>query len=140
MPTESNIGNTKTRSKKNNKRKKTEKQLLEAECDKLWSKCIIMRDKTCRLTNSSDRLSAHHIRSRSHKITRWNMENGICLSWRVHFLQKANPELFHDRIIEIIGQKEYNRLKKISDQTYKWSLEELERIKEQLLEAINQNG
>jgi len=58
----------------------------------------------------------------------------------VHFLQKANPELFHDKIIECIGQKEYDRLKKLSSMTYKWSLSELERIKEQLQAVINQNG
>jgi hypothetical protein len=120
--------------------KKTDRKKLEKELDKLWSRAVISSDKACRYSNSTDRLSAHHIRSRRHAITRWNLENGLCLAWSVHFLQKANPELFHDRIIEIIGQKEYNRLKKISDQTYKWSLEELERIKEQLLEAINQNG
>ena len=119
------------------KNKKPDRKKLEKELDKLWSKAIISRDKTCRYSNSTDRLSAHHIRSRRHSITRWNLENGICLSWRVHFLQKANPELFHDKIIECIGQKEYDRLKKLSNMTYKFSIEELLRIKEQLQEAIN---
>jgi hypothetical protein len=55
-------------------------------------------------------------------------------------LQKFNPELFHDKIIEVIGQKEYDRLKEISNMTYKFSIDELLRIKEQLQEVINQNG
>ena len=117
---------------------KTDRKKLEAQLDKLFSQAVIARDGKCRISGSDERLTVHHIRSRSHKITRWNLENGICLSWKVHFLQKANPELFHDKIIECIGQKEYDRLKKLSNMTYKWSLSELERIKEQLLEVINQ--
>jgi len=122
------------------KRKPTDRKKLENQLDKLFSQAVIARDGKCKVSGSSERLTVHHIRSRSHKITRWNMENGICLSWRVHFLQKANPELFHDKIIECIGQKEYDRLKKLSSMTYKWSLSELERIKEQLQAVINQNG
>jgi hypothetical protein len=121
------------------KRKPTDRKKLENQLDKLFSQAVIARDRKCKVSGSDDRLTVHHIRSRSHKITRWNLENGICLSWKVHFLQKANPELFMDKIIECIGQKEYDRLKKLSVMTYKWSLEELERIKEQLLEVIHQN-
>lgn len=117
----------------------TDRKKLENQLDKLFSQAVIARDKKCKVSGSEERLTVHHIRSRSHKITRWNLENGICLSWRVHFLQKANPELFHDKIIECIGQKEYDRIKKLSGMTYKWSLEELERIKEQLKEAISEN-
>jgi hypothetical protein len=120
------------------KRKPTDRKKLENQLDKLFSQAVIARDRKCKVSGSDDRLTVHHIRSRSHKITRWNLENGICLSWKVHFLQKANPELFMDKIIECIGQKEYDRLKKLSGMTYKWSLEELERIKEQLLEVIHQ--
>ena len=97
---------------KTKKTKKTKKQILEAECDKLWSQCIIARDRTCRGSNSSDRLSAHHIRSRTHRSTRWDLDNGLCLSWKVHFLQKANPERFQDLIINIIGDEKYQALKR----------------------------
>lgn len=114
---------------KTKKTKKTKKQQLEAECDKLWSQCIIARDRTCRGTNSSDRLSAHHIRSRTHRSTRWDLDNGLCLSWRVHFLQKANPERFFDKIIEVIGQDKYNELKRISLGVVNYSTADLEIIK-----------
>jgi len=120
------------------KNKKPDRKKLEKELDKLFSQAVIARDGKCKVSGSDERLTVHHIRSRRHSITRWNLENGICLSWRVHFLQKANPELFHDKIIECIGQKEYDRLKKLSNMTYKFSLDELLRIKEQLQEAINE--
>ena len=123
------------------KRKPTDRKKLENELDKLFSQAVIARDGKCKISGSDDRLTVHHIRSRRHTITRWNLDNGICLSWKVHSLQKFNPELFHDKIIECIGQKEYDRLKEISNMTYKFSIDELLRIKEQLKQKINEyNG
>lgn len=111
---------------------------LEKECFELWSKCIIARDKVCRYSNSSDRLSAHHIRSRTHASTRFSLDNGICLSWKVHFLQKANPERFQDMVIEVIGQEEYDRLKIMSQVVVKQTVEDLEQIKFELTAKLKQ--
>lgn len=118
------------------KRKKSLKQQLEADCDKLWSQCIIARDGTCRGTNSSDRLSAHHIRSRTHRATRWDLDNGLCLSWKVHFLQKANPERFQDLIINIIGDEKYQTLKRKSLQIVDYSTADLATLKEELISKL----
>ena len=112
------------------------KKKLENECDKLWSQCIIARDGTCRGTNSIDRLSAHHIRSRTHKSTKWDLENGLCLSWKVHFLQKANPERFQDLIINIIGDKKYQALKRKSLQVVDYTTADLEQIKQDLTNKL----
>ena len=112
------------------------KKKLENECDKLWSQCVIARDGTCRGTNSSDRLSAHHIRSRTHRSTRWDLDNGLCLSWKVHFLQKANPERFQDLIINIIGDDEYQALKRKSLQVVDYTTADLEQIKQDLTNKL----
>ncbi len=120
--------------------KKPDRKKLEKELDKLFSKAVIARDGKCKVSGSDYRLSAHHIRSRRHTITRWNLDNGICLSWKVHSLQKFNPELFHDKIIECIGQEKYDHLKELSNMTYKFSIDELLRIKEQLQEVINEHN
>jgi hypothetical protein len=112
------------------------KKKLENECDKLWSQCIIARDGTCRGTNSIDRLSAHHIRSRTHKSTRWDLDNGLCLSWKVHFLQKANPERFQDLIINIIGDEKYQALKRKSLQVVDYTTADLEQIKQDLTNKL----
>ena len=114
------------------KKKKTNKQKLESECDKLWSQCIIARDRTCRGSNSSDRLSAHHIRSRTHRATRWDLDNGLCLSWKVHFLQKANPERFQDLIINIIGDEKYAALKRKSLVPVDYTIADIEDIRDHL--------
>ena len=113
-------------------RKKLDEELLD-----LWSMATRRRDGKCRNCGNDQRLSGHHIRVKRHTITRYSLENSLTLCWPCHSLQKLNPERFHDMIIEIIGQKEYDRLKKISNMTYKFSIEELLRIKEQLQEAIN---
>jgi hypothetical protein len=123
---------TKTKKKIPNKRK------LELECDKLWSQCIIARDKTCRYYNNQERLSAHHIRSRTHKTTRWDLNNGICLSWRIHFLQKANPERFQDVVIEIIGENKYQSLKRKSLEIYDYDAYELELIRNDLKKKLKE--
>jgi hypothetical protein len=112
------------------------KKKLENECDKLWSQCIIARDGTCRGTNSIDRLSAHHIRSRTHRSTRWDLDNGLCLSWKVHFLQKANPERFQDLIINIIGDEKYQALKRKSLQVVDYTTADLEQIKQDLTNKL----
>jgi hypothetical protein len=118
------------------KRKKSRKQILEDQCDKIWSQCIITRDKTCRVTNSDERLSAHHIRSRTHRSTRWDLDNGLCLSWKVHFLQKANPERFQDLIINIIGDEKYQALKRKSLQVVDYTTADLEQIKQDLTNKL----
>ena len=112
------------------------KKKLENECDKLWSQCVIARDGTCRGTNSSDRFSAHHIRSRTHRSTRWDLDNGLCLSWKVHFLQKANPERVQDLIINIIGDDEYQALKRKSLQVVDYTTADLEQIKQDLTNKL----
>ena len=122
---------------KTKKTKKTKKQILEAECDKLWSQCIIARDRTCRGTNSLDRLSAHHIRSRTHRSTRWDLDNGLCLSWKVHFLQKANPERFQDLIINIIGDEKYQALKRKSLTPVNYTTADLEDIRDDLRRKLH---
>jgi len=114
------------------KKRISPKRKLENDCFTLWSRCIIARDKTCRYSNSDERLSAHHIRSRTHHATRFSLDNGIALSWKVHFLQKANPERFQDMVIEIIGDDKYQELKTRSKEIVSHTVSDLEEIKRRL--------
>ena len=117
-------------------RKVSKKQKLIKDCDALWSQCIIARDKTCRYYNIDTRLSAHHIRSRTHLATRWDLENGICLSWKIHFLQKANPEKFQDMVLEIIGDEKYQTLKRKSLCVVDYTIADLEDLKQNLQKRL----
>ena len=63
----------------------------------------------------SDRgLQGHHIRSVTHLATRYDLSNGLCVCSRCHLNQKFRPEAFQDRVIDVIGDKEYQRLKRKS--------------------------
>ena len=113
-------------------------KLLEKECLNLWSQCIRERDKVCRNCGSDEHLSAHHIRSVTHHSTKYMLANGICLCWRkCHFLQKHHPERFQDMVIEIIGDDEYQRLKRMSlTDIVKHTVYDLEGIKEYLQQEL----
>jgi len=113
--------------------KETERKKLERALDTLWSNCIRMRDKTCRVCNHDGRLEAHHIMGRRHKSTRWDLDNGILLCWNHHVKYgHADPETLRDNVIECIGAKKYNALKEKSrnkGKAYKMSMSDLEDIK-----------
>lgn len=96
------------------KRKTSKKKALDKKALDLWSRCVRLRDNTCRGCNSDYRLSAHHIRSRTNLSTRYLLDNGICLCWKCHSLQKFQPEKFFDLVIEIIGDEKYQELKRKS--------------------------
>jgi hypothetical protein len=110
----------------------TRKQLDKAILD-LWAKCGKTRDKTCRHCGSDSFLQSHHIREKAHgQATRYNLENNLTLCRKCHSLQKFRPETFHDTIIEIIGQAEYDRLKLKSQTIIKWTMADLKEIKHEL--------
>ena len=122
------------------RKKKTERKLLDKQILDLWASCIKTRQKTCRATNSDYRLSAHHIIGRSYRWGRYALDNGLLLSWRVHSLQKSHPEQFRDKVLEIIGEKEFNRLKKayMYREPCKRTITELRGIKEELKAELKQ--
>jgi hypothetical protein len=110
---------------------------IDKQCLALWSDCIIARDRVCRVTGSEKSLSAHHIRSRGHASTRFDLENGMCLSWtKWHFLQKMAPERFQDGIIDAIGIEKYEQLRAKSRITLKRNIQdyrdERDRLKREL--------
>ncbi len=72
------------------KRRKTERQSLKDELDKLWSKCVRYRDKNkCQLCGREGN-NPHHIFTRSRLNTRFDLDNGITLCCGCHTL---NPNL-----------------------------------------------
>ena len=110
---------------------------IDKECRDIWSDCVIARDRVCRHTGDDRGLSAHHIRSVTHASTRFDLENGMALSWtKVHFLQKVNPERFQDIVIDIIGAAEYERLKAKSRIPLKRSIADLRDERDRLTREL----
>ena len=118
------------------KAKKPTKAKLMSECRDLWSLCVRARDKTCRLCGADSKLTAHHLRSVSNSSTVLDLENGLTICWPEHSRQKWNPEAFQDKIIDCIGQAEYDRLKVKSQVIFKWDVATLLLEKQVLKDAL----
>jgi hypothetical protein len=122
--------------KANKKKKEPSIADIEKQCLQLWSKCVRTKQRVCRLCGSDERLQAHHIRSVSHKATYLDLENGLCVCAREHMQQKYRPEWFQDRVIECIGDEEYQRMKTKSQQIYKPTLYEIKMMKDLLKSTL----
>lgn len=126
------------------KEKKPTIKQLQKQCDDLFSRCVRTQHKTCRICNSDDRVQAHHIRSRTHLATRYDLSNGFSICFKHHSLQYYSPEKFQDMIIDVIGDAEYKRLKQLSLIPVRLRLEDykaiLERLKHTLKQLENEYG
>ena len=125
-------GKTENRSTKNTRKKKTERQRLDAECLRIWSLCVRARDLTCRNCNSSGSLQAHHIVQRNYKASRYLLDNGICLCAGCHWPEKLDPEKFRGVVISIIGEAKYLYMQETYRINYKYTIDDLIEIKEEL--------
>ena len=107
---------------KPNKRK-LDKQILET-----WSKIVRLVGK-CKHCGSTHRLQAHHIASRTHRATRYAIDNGLCLCSACHFHEKIDPEAFREMILRVVGEKNYyNMVNRSRDPTH-YKTQDLETIK-----------
>ena len=81
--------------------------------DALWSKAVIERDgRRCRYCKQSGN-QPHHIFSRRHRSTRWDVDNGITLCWHHHFhLAHGEPEMFREFLLKEIGEEMFEALKR----------------------------
>jgi len=125
----------KKREKPKKKKRRSDRKLLEKECLDLWSLCVRAKDHhVCRYTNSDQSLSAHHIVEKRYKWGMFEIDNGLTLTWPIHSLQKFQPELFRDKVIEIIGEDKLRILKEkyMYRKTCRRSIKDLEEIKAHL--------
>jgi predicted component of type VI protein secretion system len=53
-------------------------------------------------------------------------------------MQKFNPERFQDSVLEIIGQREYDRMKEKSLKIVKYNMKDLEEVFEFLTEKLRE--
>lgn len=104
--------------------KKTLRKKLDTKALDLWSKIIRQKGvcEICGAIKTDDLiLTAHHIVPRDWSAGRYEIDNGACLCWGCHSMQKAEPEKFKDMILSTIGslklyilQGKYKRIQKIS--------------------------
>jgi hypothetical protein len=94
--------------------------LMKIKIDKLdiiWAKMVRERDGCC--ANCGKRppyqLQAHHVMPRSRSSTRFLLDNGITLCAHCHTLgDKSVHRIGKQFCIDLLGQKEYDRLEALS--------------------------
>jgi len=109
------------------KKKKTRRKELELELDRVWHEKVLERDKKkCRICGKTDRLQSHHIFSRTHRATRWDLDNGITLCAGHHYWAHREPEKFRQFVIGLMGEEKYQRIFEKSQHSVKFSIQDLE--------------
>lgn len=113
-----------------------DRKQLEKQLDILWAQKVKERAKgKCELNcrNNQSILHAHHIFSRKHKSTRWDLNNGIALCPACHlYLAHKSPTEFTFRLLDIKGRDFLDRLRIKANSVGRWSVGELEILKQEL--------
>ena len=103
--------------KKKTRRKASSRTKEIKQADLLWARLIKTRDEgKCQYPGCPrPGVHAHHLYSRRHLGTRWNLENGILLCAGCHFfIAHKEYELFRCFIIKLIGEDKFNQLKALA--------------------------
>ena len=123
---------TKDEKKQRTAKNKTPRKDISKLLDVAWSAKVKERDGfMCQKCGSKDKqLNSHHIFSRSHKSTRWDIDNGITLCAGCHTLGNGSahkdPKDFMEWLTPILGENFINKLEWKSKSTCKYSIGELE--------------
>lgn len=97
------------------KERESKDSFLNKKLDQLWSKFVresVGRCELCGRKPPEVVLHAHHIFSRRHYSTRWDILNGVCLCNGCH-LYKAHKDIqeFSDWVIEHCGNEHIDNLR-----------------------------
>jgi hypothetical protein len=77
--------------------RQTKRAAQERKLDRLWSLAVRGRDgHRCRMHCGRNGTDAHHIHGRSHKGTRWVLDNGITLCRQDHQEAHRRPKHFKE--------------------------------------------
>lgn len=123
---------TKTKSKAQDKAK------LEKACDTLWAQAVKKRDNYKCVRCGKPAVHAHHIFSRRHKRTRWEIQNGISLCFYEHWywVKSSEPDDKAEYLKLLEKRVNIFDLKWESGRVFKPTIEDLQRIKARLESMI----
>jgi len=83
----------------------------KGQADRLWSKCVLTRDKVCIRCQKNPARHPHHIFSRRYAGTRHVLSNGAGLCGGCHREAHTDAVRFHEFIKSKLGESVYNMLK-----------------------------
>lgn len=118
---------------RNTKKKKRDKSAVMKELDKEWSLYVRRRAGRCQKCGGNGQLSAHHAFGRRHLATRWDVMNGVALDYACHIHWAHHDTCsFAEWFRRLIGDAQYNRLSEAHNSIVKLTLEDLERMLEEI--------
>ena len=106
---------------------KPTKKSLTNKLDKQVS-LIVRSLGRCVRCLGTDNLQCCHIFTRKNRSVRWFEDNLLCMDSKCHFWAHDNPVLFGEFVIDLLGIKRYNRLKKKAREIKQWKVWELEEL------------
>ena len=122
------------------KKKKASDSWLNKQLDQLWSKCVresVGRCELCGRTSPEVVLHAHHIYSRTHRSTRYDLDNSVCLCMGCHlYTAHKSVQEFADWVYEKLGQEKLDALRKKAHTTVKYTKEDKLRMIKDLQETL----
>ena len=105
---------------------RTERRRTIAALDALWRQLVYLRDdKVCQMPGcgATHNIQAHHIFNKNGRfLTRWDVDNGICLCAGHHTFRDSaheHPARFHEFMRKRLGAKRYDRILVRSEQSAK---------------------
>jgi hypothetical protein len=108
------------------------KKTITRKLDKVCSELVRARGY-CVKCGETKNLQCCHIISRSHRATRWLMDNLLCLCANCHInFAHKNPILFADFCRNYLGDTRYSQLTMMGTMIKKWQLCEMIELYEQL--------
>ena len=112
--------------------RKLTKKSLTKKLDILCSELVRKRGK-CQRCGRTQYLQAAHIFGRRYRVLRWNPLNILCLCYPCHFIfAHQNPVEFVEWVRELIGEDNYQELRKIARSNIKFSLSDMEAMYNEL--------
>ena len=125
------------------KRKQASDSWLNKQLDKLWSQAVRQKGycELCGRKPPEVVLHAHHIFSRRHYSTRWDVNNGLSLCNGCHlYSAHRNIQEFADWVCDKIGREKLDDLRKKAHTVVKYTKEDKLKMINELNEIIDNNN
>jgi len=120
--------------------RKITKSGLTRKLDKKVSEIVRGRGY-CVKCHKTQYLQCCHIISRSHRATRWLLDNLLCLcpNCHINFAHKQ-PLLFSEFCKDYLGAERYSQLLMMGSMTKKWTLDEMTELLNSFLKSMNKEA
>lgn len=113
---------------------KNKKKYLSKKADTIWrDKCFEKWGTNCTVCGKQANQVHHWIKRSQSLATRWDLENGVPVCQRCHYILEHSPDVkkrrsFEEKIIDSRGQEWWDRLEKKRHEIFKKNLGNLKDV------------